>query len=156
MIPDMEDGVAHTFILNGLKSRGFKFSLAEQKETTLAKALRKVADFIRATEICTDNSDAPKKVRIPMDKNPNRGDRNHSPRDRRSQLEVVDPRFTTDLKSIQVEVRGHPMLQRPPPMTTPPKPHNARKCCKFHKQNAHTKAECHELKKVLHELADKG
>jgi len=57
----------------------------------LAEALRKVADFIRATEICADNSDAPKKVRIPMDKNPNCGDKNHDPRDRRPQLEVIDP-----------------------------------------------------------------
>ena len=41
-------------------------------------------------------------------------------------------------------------------MIAPPKPHNARKCCKFHEQSGHTTAECHELKKELHELADKG
>jgi len=58
LIPELEDGVAYTSFLNGLKSRRFKFSLAEQKKTTLAKALRKVADFIRATKICVDNSDA--------------------------------------------------------------------------------------------------
>jgi len=41
-------------------------------------------------------------------------------------------------------------------MTAPPKPHNARKYCKFHEQKGHTAAECRELKKALHELADKG
>jgi len=57
LIRNLEDGVAHTSFLNGLKSGRFKFSLAEQKETTLAEVLRKAADFIHATEIyieCTD------------------------------------------------------------------------------------------------------
>ena len=124
--------MGYTSFLNGLKSGHFKFSLAEQKETTLADDLRKVADFIRGTEICTDNYGAPKKSKASGDKNFNHGDRNPSPRKRRPQLEAVDPRFTTDARSILMEVRGHPMLQRPPPMTAPPKPLNARKYCEFH------------------------
>ena len=83
LIPNLEDGVAYTSFLNSLKSGRFKFSLAEQKEITLAEALRKAADFIRAMEICSDNSDASKKARIPGHKNFNRGDRNPGPRDRR-------------------------------------------------------------------------
>jgi len=83
--------VEYTSFLNSLKNGHFKFSLAEQKETTLTEALRKVADFIRATKICVDNSDASKKARIPRDKNLNRGDRNPSPRDRRPQLETINP-----------------------------------------------------------------
>ena len=69
LIQDLEDGVAYTSFLKGLTSGRFKFSLAEQKETTLAEALRKAADFIRTTEIYADNSDRPKKARIPRDKN---------------------------------------------------------------------------------------
>jgi len=38
LIPNLEDGVAYTSFLNGLKSGRFKFSLAEQKETTLAES----------------------------------------------------------------------------------------------------------------------
>ena len=41
-------------------------------------------------------------------------------------------------------------------MTAPPKPHNALKYCEFYEQNRHTMVECCELKKALHELADKG
>ncbi|KAJ8428572.1 hypothetical protein Cgig2_021630 [Carnegiea gigantea] len=52
--------------------------------------------------------------------------------------------------------RGHPMLRQPPPMTAPPRPHNARKYCEFHKQSGHTMNECRELKNALHELANKG
>ena len=48
----------------------FKFSLAKQKETTLAEALRKATDFIRATKICAESTDVPEKAKIPGDRNP--------------------------------------------------------------------------------------
>ena len=72
LIPDLEDGVAYTSFLNGLKRGRFRFSLAEQKETTLDEARRKAANFIRATEICADNADAPKKMKPLGDKSFNR------------------------------------------------------------------------------------
>jgi len=83
-------------MVNDLKSDHFKFALVEQKETTLAEALRKAADFIRAIEICADSSDVPKKTRVPGDKNFNHSDRNPSSWERRLSFEAVDPRFTTD------------------------------------------------------------
>ncbi|KAJ8435827.1 hypothetical protein Cgig2_017122 [Carnegiea gigantea] len=51
---------------------------------------------------------------------------------------------------------GHLMLWRPLPMTVPSKPHNVQKYYEFYKQNEHTTAECCELKKALHEVANKG
>jgi len=72
----LEDGIAYTSFLNGFKSGHLKFSLADQKETTLAKALRKAADFIGATEICADSSNAPRKVKTPIERNPGRVDMN--------------------------------------------------------------------------------
>jgi len=47
--------------------------LAKQKETTLAEALRKAAEFIRATTIYVESTDVPKKAKVPMDRNPSRG-----------------------------------------------------------------------------------
>ena len=38
LIPNLEDSVAYTSFLSGLKNGQFKFSLAEPKETTLAEA----------------------------------------------------------------------------------------------------------------------
>ena len=134
LIPDVEDRVACTSFLNGLRSRCFKFSLAGQKEITSAKALRKAADFICATEIYADNSDALNKARIPGDKNLNHGDKDP--------FETIDPRFTAEARSILMEVRGHPMLRRPPPMTAPPKPQNARKYCEFYEHSGHTTTKC--------------
>ena len=58
LILDLEDGVACTSFLNGLKNGRFKFSLAEQKETSLAEALKKAADFIQATETYAEATDA--------------------------------------------------------------------------------------------------
>ncbi|KAJ8435422.1 LOW QUALITY PROTEIN: hypothetical protein Cgig2_001074 [Carnegiea gigantea] len=54
------------------------------------------------------------------------------------------------------EHEGHLMLRQPPPMTAPPRPQNAQKYCELHEQNGHTTTKCRELKKALHELADKG
>ncbi|KAJ8430975.1 hypothetical protein Cgig2_008321 [Carnegiea gigantea] len=48
------------------------------------------------------------------------------------------------------------MLQKPPPMASRPKPQNASKYFEFYEQNGYTTTECRELRKVLHELADKG
>ncbi|KAJ8419798.1 LOW QUALITY PROTEIN: hypothetical protein Cgig2_030527 [Carnegiea gigantea] len=50
----------------------------------------------------------------------------------------------------------HPMLKRPPSMTSAPKPHNVWKYCEFHEKNVHTTTKCQELRKALHELAYKG
>ena len=83
------DGMAYTSFLNGFKSRWFKFFLAEQKETTLAKALRKATDFICATKICAEAADAPKKAKVPIDGNPSRGDE-------RPWLKCINSRFSTD------------------------------------------------------------
>lgn len=44
-ILDLEAGMMYTSFLNGLENRRFKFSLAEQKETSHAEALRNVVDF---------------------------------------------------------------------------------------------------------------
>ncbi|KAJ8443570.1 hypothetical protein Cgig2_020657 [Carnegiea gigantea] len=50
----------------------------------------------------------------------------------------------------------HPMSKKLQPMTTAPKHHNVQKYCEFHEQNGHTTTECRELRKGLHELANKG
>jgi len=47
------------------------------------------------------------------------------------------------------------MLKMPQPMTSAPKSHIAGKYYEFHKQNGHTTAECRELRKAPHELANK-
>lgn len=132
LIPDLEDGVAYASFLNQLKSEQFKFSLTEMKEATIAEALRKVADFICAIEIYANSSDAPRKPKTPADRNPGRGYRNYGLGDKRPGLEVIDPQFTTDPQSILVEVSKHPMLKRPPSMTSALKPRNAWKYCELH------------------------
>jgi len=113
LMPDLEDEVAYISFFNGPRSSRFKFFLAEPKETTFVEALSKAADFIRATEICTDNSDAPKKARILGDKNLSHGNKNPDPRGRRPPFKAIDPLFATDARSILMEVRGYPMLRRP-------------------------------------------
>ena len=76
--------------------------------------------------------------------------------DRRPRLEVGDPRFINDLRSIHMEVKEHLMLKRPSPMTSAPKPHNARTYYEFHEQNGHMTKKYWELRKALRKLANKG
>jgi len=75
LIPDLEDGVVYTSFLNGLKNGQFNFALIEQKETSLAEALRKAADFIWATEIYAGSADIVKKAKAQGDRNTGQGDR---------------------------------------------------------------------------------
>jgi len=86
--------------------------------------LRKAADFIHPTKICPESADPPKKAKVPVDRNVGRGNR-------RPRLEGVDPHFTTEPRSILMEVKEHPMLKRPPLMAWVPKPHNAQKYFDF-------------------------
>jgi len=106
-------------------------------------------DIIRVTEICAENIDATKKAKTQVDRGAGQGER-------RLRLNIQDSHFTTDPRSILMEVNGHHMLRKPQPMIVVPKPHNARKYCEFHKQSRHTITECRELKKAFHELADMG
>ena len=64
LILDLDVGVAYTSFLNGLRSGCLRFSLSKQKETTLAKALKKVADFISATVISAESGDGPRRGRL--------------------------------------------------------------------------------------------
>ncbi|KAJ8441264.1 hypothetical protein Cgig2_013679 [Carnegiea gigantea] len=51
---------------------------------------------------------------------------------------------------------GTPHAPKTTPMTVPPKLQNVRKYYEFYEQSGYTTTECRELKKALHELADKG
>ena len=98
--------------------------MPEQKETTLAEALRKAANFIRAFEICAKSTDAPKKTKTMVYRNVSEGER-------RPRFDVVDPHFTMDPQSILIEVKEHPVSKRPQPMTSARKVNNAGTYCEF-------------------------
>ena len=49
---DLHDGLAYADFLNGMLAGRFKFSLVENKFTTLADVLIRAQDFIQEIEIC--------------------------------------------------------------------------------------------------------
>ncbi|KAJ8424904.1 hypothetical protein Cgig2_007629 [Carnegiea gigantea] len=69
---------------------------------------------------------------------------------------AMEPTSRPERGITTTSVRGHSMLRRLTPMTTPPRQQNSRKHCEFHEQSGHTTTECRELKKALYELANKG
>ncbi|KAJ8444753.1 hypothetical protein Cgig2_033761 [Carnegiea gigantea] len=106
------------------RRRGALFSLAEQKGTSLTAALKKVINFIKATEICVEGSEGNRRGRA----------------DKRSQVRIErgqqgggwDQCFNTNPHSSLMKIKDHPMFKRPPPMVSRPKLRNGRKCCGFH------------------------
>jgi len=78
----------------------------EQKETTLVAALRKATDFIRATEICADSLDAPKKAKALGDKNFNRSDRNPDPWERGRSLRQLTSGLPPTLGASSIRLKG--------------------------------------------------
>ena len=65
-----------------------------------------------------------------------------------------DPRFNLNRKDIFFAVRDE--LPTPPPITTPSDRRNYNLWCDYHKEHGHTLAQCRELKRILHQLADEG
>ena len=152
LIPDLQDGVAYAAFLNGLLPGRFKFSLAESRVTTLVEAMGRAQSFIQATEICAgeepSRQDSKKRVIE---------DRGAQP-DKRSKQNYERGRghFHASPRDILMEIKGSPMLKRPRPIGTPVHLQNRSKYCEYHEDCGNTMSECRELKKALHEMADRG
>ncbi|XP_057529792.1 uncharacterized protein LOC130808331 [Amaranthus tricolor] len=65
-----------------------------------------------------------------------------------------DPMFNKNRKDIFFAIRDE--LPTPPPTTTPSNRRNYNLWCDYHKEHGHTLAQCCELKRILHQLADEG
>ena len=65
-----------------------------------------------------------------------------------------DPLFNRNRKDIFFAIRDQ--LPTPPPTATPSDRRNYNLWCDYHKEHGHTLAQCRELKRILHQLADEG
>ncbi|XP_057529910.1 uncharacterized protein LOC130808450 [Amaranthus tricolor] len=65
-----------------------------------------------------------------------------------------DPMFNRNRKDIFYAIRNE--LPTPPPTNTPSNRRNFNLWCDYHKEHGHTLAQCRELKRILHQLADEG
>ena len=62
--------------------------------------------------------------------------------------------FNRNRKDIFFAIRDG--LPIPPPTTTPSNRRNYNLWCDYHKEHSHTLAQCRELNRILHQLADEG
>ncbi|XP_057540741.1 uncharacterized protein LOC130818595 [Amaranthus tricolor] len=65
-----------------------------------------------------------------------------------------DPLFNRNRKDIFFAIRDQ--LPTPPPTATPSGRRNYNLWCDYHKEHGHTLAQCRELNRILHQLADEG
>ncbi|XP_057532829.1 uncharacterized protein LOC130810711 [Amaranthus tricolor] len=63
-----------------------------------------------------------------------------------------DPMFNRNRKDIFFAIWDE--LPTPPPTTTPSDRRNYNLWCDYHKEHGHTLAQCHKLKRILHQLAN--
>jgi len=89
-------------------------AFVEQKETSLAESLKKAADFITPTEIYVEDNEGNCK---------GRGEERDQVRVEQGQRGAGwDQHFDVYPHSIFIEIKGHRMLKKPPPMALWPKP----------------------------------
>ena len=180
-VTDLEESVALNALINEIKAQRLKFQLVESQVKTYAEAMKQCQSYVTASEICQAHD--PKKRRSEK-KDPISS--NHSSRNReehalrrpeppsdmgppRSRHVYVaegesrtrnllnggnDPMFNCNRKDIFFAVRDE--LPTPPPTTTPSDRRNYNLWCDYHKEHGHTLAQCRELKRILHQLADEG
>ena len=61
LIPDLQDNIAYTSLLAGLRPGKFKWGLLEDKDSTFTEAMRRAEKYIQAADICGSTSSQNKK-----------------------------------------------------------------------------------------------
>ncbi|XP_057543312.1 uncharacterized protein LOC130821539 [Amaranthus tricolor] len=129
-VTDLEESVALNALINGMKAQRLKFQLVESQAHDPKKRRSNKKDL-------TSNHSS-------------RSREEHSSKRKRNYL----PRRPEPPKDIFFAIRDQ--LPNPPPTATPSDRRNYNLWCDYHKEHDHTLAQCRELKRILHQLADEG
>uniref|UniRef100_A0A803NEI2 RNase H type-1 domain-containing protein n=1 Tax=Chenopodium quinoa TaxID=63459 RepID=A0A803NEI2_CHEQI len=129
LFPDLQDNVAFTTLLFGLKSNKLKFKLVHDKVSTFSEAMERVERIIKASEVCkapVANSKGKRKQEDNYHENRNR-------RPRRAESDDEGLKYNADRQ------------QR-----------NKKLWCEYHKECGYTTRNCRELKRALNKLSEEG
>ncbi|XP_021759613.1 uncharacterized protein LOC110724498 [Chenopodium quinoa] len=152
LIPDLQDNVAFTALLFGLKSNKLKFELVHDKVSTFSEAMERDERIIEASEVCkapTTNNKGKRKQEDNYHDNRNR-------RPRRAESDDEGLKYNADRREIYLDIKHKAILPNPNPMNTPIEQRNKKLWCEYHKECGHTTRNCRELKRALDKLAEEG
>ncbi|XP_056686050.1 uncharacterized protein [Spinacia oleracea] len=149
-IPNLQDSVAFTALMTGLKAGSrFRWVLADEKISTLPQAMVRAQRYIQSAEICNPSveTDLKRKKEVvgrEKEKKPRETDNGN------------DPRYNSNRREIYLDIKEKSLLPNPAPIRTPASKRDKSLWCEFHKECGHTTKDCRELKRALDRLADEG
>uniref|UniRef100_A0A803LXD8 Retrotransposon gag domain-containing protein n=1 Tax=Chenopodium quinoa TaxID=63459 RepID=A0A803LXD8_CHEQI len=152
LIPDLQDNVAFTALLVGLKSNKLKFELVHDKVSTFSEAMERAERIIEASEVCkapVENNKGKRRQEDNYHDNRNR-------RPRRAESDDEGPKYNADRREIYLDIKHKAILPKPNPMNTPIEQRNKKLWCEYHKECGHTTRSCRELKRALDKLDEEG
>ncbi|XP_057522630.1 uncharacterized protein LOC130802638 [Amaranthus tricolor] len=160
-VTDLEESVALNALINEIKAQRLKFQLAHDPK----KRKSEKKDPISSDHSSRSREEHSSRRDINyMSRRPEPPSNMGPPRSRhvyvtegeariRNLLDRGnDPMFNRNRKDIFFTVPDE--LPTPSPTTTPSDRRNYNLWCDYHKEHAHTLAQCRELKRILHQLAD--
>ncbi|XP_057550569.1 uncharacterized protein LOC130828622 [Amaranthus tricolor] len=165
-VTDLKESVALNALINGMKAQRPKFQLVESQAHDPKKRRSEKKDPIsnhasRNREEHSSRRDRnylPRRPEPPSDMGPPRSRHVYVVEGESRKRNLLDgdndPLFNRDRKDIFFAIRDQ--LPTPPPTTTPSDRRNYNLWCYYHKEHDHTLAQCRELKRILHQLADEG
>ncbi|XP_021744015.1 uncharacterized protein LOC110710066 [Chenopodium quinoa] len=144
-IPDLQDNVAFTALLFGLKSNKMKFELVHDKVSTFSESMERAERIIESSEVCkapVANNKGKRKQEDNYHENRNR-------RSRRAESDDEGLKYNVDRYEIYFDIRHKAILLKPNPMNTPIEQRNRKLWCEYHKECGHTTRNCKDLKRAL-------
>uniref|UniRef100_A0A803NEB6 RNase H type-1 domain-containing protein n=1 Tax=Chenopodium quinoa TaxID=63459 RepID=A0A803NEB6_CHEQI len=114
-IPDLQDNVAFTALLFGLKSNKMKFELVHDKVSTFSESMERAERIIESSEVCkapVANNKGKRKQEDNYHENRNR-------RSRRAESDDEGLKYNVDRYEIYFDIRHKAILLKPNPMNTP-------------------------------------
>nr|XP_009387710.1 PREDICTED: uncharacterized protein LOC103974578 [Musa acuminata subsp. malaccensis] len=141
----------------GLHPSRFFWSLVERPPITVAEMLQRANQFIAAEACMSGRRDGQSRPRAESSKG-----QSYVPSKRRldqpnpAAARPSLPAFGTSQTQIFLQIRDKGLLRTPAPMRSPRALADRTRYYRFHRQNGHDTEECHELKRQIEELIQRG
>ncbi|XP_056685480.1 uncharacterized protein [Spinacia oleracea] len=149
-IPNLQDSVAFTALMTGLKEGSrFRWVLAGEQISTLPQEIVRAHRYIQSAEICNPSV----KTDLKRKKDVVGREKEKKPRETEN---GNDTRYNSNRREIYLDIKEKSVLPNPTPIRTPASKRDKSLWCEFPKECGHTTKDCRELKRALDRLADEG
>ncbi|XP_057535269.1 uncharacterized protein LOC130813452 [Amaranthus tricolor] len=162
-VTDLEESVALNALTNRIKAQRLKFQLAHDPKKRKSRKKDPISSHQSSRNreehsLRRDRNYMSRRPEPPLDIGPPRSRHLYAPEGQTRTRNLLDggndPMFNRNRKDIFFAIRDE--LPTPPPTNTLYDRRNYNLWCDYHKEHDHTLAQCLELKRILHQLANEG